>query len=145
MKKIIKIIREYRPTYTKGNLYINDKLICHTRECPRYGKLPYKCIPEGEYTVDMTCPSPRFGKSPWAQRTNGKVPLIVGKHGRTGIRIHVGNYASGDSISESQGCILVGQSVGDRQSMIYSIDAYNKLIDNLMDNDKYILVITSNT
>lgn len=145
MKKIIKIIREYRPTYTKGNLYINDKLICHTRECPRFGNLPYKCIPEGTYTLDMTSLSPRFGKASWAKRTNGKVPLIVGNHGRNGIRIHVGNYASGDSISESQGCVLVGQSINDSQRIVNSIDAYNKLIDNLSDSDKYILVITSNT
>ena len=145
MKKIIKIIRTYRPTYTKGNLYINDKLICHTRECPRYNNLPYRCIPEGTYTVDMTSPSPRFGNTKWGKRTNGKVPLVVGNHQRTGIRIHVGNYASGDSLSESQGCILVGQSINDSQRMVNSIEAYNKLIDNLTDCEKYILIITSNT
>lgn len=145
MKKIIKIIRTYRPTYTKGNLYINDRLICHTRECPRYNNLPYRCIPEGTYTVDMTSPSPRFGNTKWGKRTNGKVPLVVGNHDRTGIRIHVGNYASGDSLSESQGCILVGQSINDSQRMVNSIDAYNKLIDNLTDCDKYILIITSNS
>lgn len=145
MKKIIKIIRTYRPTYTKGNLYINDRLICHTRECPRYNNLPYRCIPEGTYTVDMTSPSPRFGNTKWGKRTNGKVPLVVGNHDRTGIRIHVGNYASGDSLSESQGCILVGQSINDSQRMVNSIEAYKKLIDNLTDCDKYILIITSNS
>lgn len=145
MKKIIKIIRTYRPTYTKGNLYINEKLICHTRECPRFNNLPYRCIPEGTYTVDMTSPSPRFGNTKWAKRTNGKVPLVVGNHNRTGIRIHVGNYASGDSLSESQGCILVGQSINDSQRMVNSIEAYNKLIDNLTDCEKYILIITSNS
>lgn len=93
----------------------------------------------------MTSPSPRFGNTKWAKRNNGKVPLIVGNHGRTGIRIHVGNYASGDSLSESQGCILVGQSINDSQRMVNSIEAYNKIIDNLSDCEKYILIITSNT
>lgn len=50
-------------------------------------------IPAGEYPLTMTY-SPRFKK---------RLPLVEGVKGRSGIRIHAGNYAR-----QSEGCILVG-------------------------------------
>lgn len=65
-------------------------------------ELPWKdnakgksCIPEGEYRMRYTM-SNRFKTMLWEVM---KVP------GRSGIRIHAGNYA-GDRISDSEGCIL---------------------------------------
>ena len=74
-----------------GVLYMNGVAICRTLENARYA------IPEGLFSVDY-CDSPKFGR---------KLPLI---HNDTdcratrGLRIHAGN-----SISDTQGCILVGR------------------------------------
>lgn len=50
-------------------------------------------IPQGSYTVSLTY-SPKFKRA---------LPLVNGVFGHSGIRIHCGN-----SISDTQGCILVG-------------------------------------
>lgn len=74
-----------------GALYMNGVAICRTLENAKYA------IPTGLFAVDY-CDSPKFGR---------KLPLI---HNDTdclatrGLRIHVGN-----SISDTQGCILVGR------------------------------------
>ena len=139
---MITLRRTYYREYTCGKLYIDGKFICHTRECPKESELPYKCIPEGTYTIDMTTYSPRFSKTSWAKYGGGKVPLVVGPHRRVGIRIHVGNFASGDKRSETQGCILVGDSLTNSAQLSNSIVAYKRVIDNLKSDSKHIFVIT---
>jgi hypothetical protein len=55
-------------------------------------------IPTGRYKVIVT-PSQRFKRD---------LPLLLDVPGFTGIRIHSGNTAS-----DTEGCVLVGQAVGD--------------------------------
>lgn len=64
----------------------------------------HPAIPVGTYQVVVT-PSLRFKRM---------LPLIIGVKGRTGIRIHPGNYASaypGHPEGDTEGCILLGMDV----------------------------------
>ena len=76
----------------KGILYVNGVAICYTLENKKY------MIPDDLYKIAY-CESPKFGR---------KLPLIYNdsdcKPSR-GLRIHAGN-----SISDSQGCVLVGMN-----------------------------------
>lgn len=74
-----------------GTLYMNGVAICRTLENAKYE------IPTGLYTVEY-CESPKFGR---------KLPIIFNDtdcRSSRGLRIHAGN-----SISDTQGCILVGR------------------------------------
>lgn len=88
---------ERKRRYTEGDdiggiLYANGVALCYTLENKKY------MIPDGLYKIEY-CDSPKFGR---------KLPLIYNdsdcKPSR-GLRIHAGN-----SISDSQGCVLVGMS-----------------------------------
>ena len=70
-----------------GQLYVDGKLFCDTLERADVA------IPAGFYPMTLTV-SPRFGEI---------LPLIGNIVGRTGIRIHAGNF-----IRDTAGCILVG-------------------------------------
>ena len=86
-----------------GVLYMNGVAICRTLENAKYA------IPTGLFAVDY-CDSPRFGR---------KLPLIHNEtdcHATRGLRIHAGN-----SISDTQGCILVGRDfkwIGDHTARL---------------------------
>lgn len=87
------------------------------------GLEPYEYIvPSGNYLLTLTR-SPRFSaKYPYSKVHNGLVPLINGVAGHSGVRIHVGNY-----VSDTQGCLLIGNSVA--PSMIKdSTLAYKNLL-----------------
>jgi hypothetical protein len=83
--------------YTVGRLYSGPyDYVCDTLEpssLQGYGH--GQAIAPGRYTVVVTW-SPRFGR--W-------LPLLLGVHGREGIRIHAGNTAK-----DTEGCILVGDN-----------------------------------
>lgn len=83
--------------YTVGRLYSGPyDYVCDTLEptsLQGYGH--GQAIAPGRYTVVVTW-SPRFRR--W-------LPLLVGVHGREGIRIHAGNTAK-----DTEGCILVGEN-----------------------------------
>lgn len=89
---VLTILRKYNEKSTSGRLLINGGFYCHTLELPKF-----RCIPEGEYAVHMTY-SPRFKRI---------VPQIMNVPGRTGIRIHWGNF-----VKDTQGCPLVGYDAG---------------------------------
>lgn len=89
---LLTILRIYNPKATPGRLFINGNFYCHTLELPKFG-----CIPEGEYSVHMTY-SPRFKRI---------MPQIMSVSGRTGIRIHWGNF-----VKDTEGCPLVGYDKG---------------------------------
>ena len=86
-----------------GVLYMNGVAICRTLENAKYA------ISEGLFSIQY-CYSPGFGR---------KLPLIYNDtdcHATRGLRIHAGN-----SISDTQGCILVGRDfkwIGDRNARL---------------------------
>lgn len=69
--------------------------LCYTLE-PSSRLKQHPCIPAGDYSLILSF-SPKFRRN---------LPLILGVHGRDGIRIH-----SGNTYLETYGCILVGLSV----------------------------------
>ncbi len=103
---------------TIGGLYLNDRWIMWTledgireparpvggiitAEWVQSWKINRKtCIPAGRYQVGLTL-SARFGVV---------LPEVMNVPGFTGIRIH-----SGNSVDDTDGCILVGSSRGDRK------------------------------
>jgi Family of unknown function (DUF5675) len=96
------IIRAYSDICTKGQLSIGDQFECYTLELPTP-------IPEGDYEVIITPSSRATGGQLWTPDLGFRLPLLVNVPGHTGIRIHAGN-----SVANTQGCILVGQTqVGD--------------------------------
>lgn len=119
----LKLKRIYRkPDYTIGKLYVDGAYFCDTLEdtdrCMR-SDMPLSelkeikvagctAIPTGKYCVYLT-KSPRFGRV---------LPLIYDVPAFSGIRIH-----SGNTHSDTQGCILVGQNkivgrvINSRQTM----------------------------
>jgi len=104
MKVTLKRI-SYTENETYGVLTIKGHPVCVTLERPWLdNKQNVSCIPEGYYACSNT----------------DKVRVVDVK-GRTGINIEVGNY-----VSDTKGCILVGESF--REDMILnSSDVYNNL------------------
>jgi|APDOM4702015159_1054818.scaffolds.fasta_scaffold64450_2 hypothetical protein len=88
--------------YTEGRLYLNGKYFCDTIEdrVRPTGEKVYgqTAIPEGSYQLVVN-ESARFKK---------QMPLLLDVPNFKGIRIHSGNTAS-----DSEGCILVGVKAGD--------------------------------
>lgn len=104
----LKLIRnKSSKEYTEGKLYINGVYFCDTLEDQDRGLLQtmsvdtiktikvYKetCIPYGKYKVVLSM-SKRFGKV---------MPELLNVKGFTVIRMH-----SGNTIYDTEGCILVG-------------------------------------
>ena len=87
----------------KGIIYVNGVALFYTLENKKY------MIPEGIYKMEY-CDSPKFGR---------KLPLIYNdsdcKPSR-GLRIHAGN-----SISDTQGCVLVGMNMKTVGHIPYSL------------------------
>lgn len=103
LKKEFFLLRDSSPSFKpiSGRLFlrtlgdngeiVESEFVCYTLEpCE---KPCHGCIPAGRYALDYTY-SPRFHR---------KLPLVCGVPGRSGIRIH-----SGNTVSDSKGCILVG-------------------------------------
>jgi hypothetical protein len=90
---MVKLIRNYFPKYTEGELYVDDKFICLTLEQPwRENRKGISCIPEEEYLLTKF----KSIKHPHTYCVYN-VPY------RTGILFHVGN-----GLGDTQGCILTG-------------------------------------
>ncbi len=84
---------------TTGDLSINSVYFCKTLERPwKNNQVNISCIPKGTYDVKWTF-SPRFLKYTYE---------IQGVLGRSGIRIHPGNY-----FFDVDGCILLGTNFSD--------------------------------
>ncbi len=98
----LKLLRKYcKPSYTIGQLYIEDKYFCDTLEDTVRDLVTEKkvkgrtAIQAGRYRVILNW-SPRFGKP---------LPLLLDVPHFEGIRIHAGNTAK-----DTEGCILVGRN-----------------------------------
>ncbi len=128
--------------YTIGKLYIDGAYFCDTLEDTDRGMrsdIPLSelkeikvagrtAIPTGKYCVYLT-KSPRFGRV---------LPLIYDVPAFSGIRIH-----SGNTHSDTQGCILVGQNL-QAGKVLWSRITLEKLM-KLIENDKEIYLTIKNT
>lgn len=106
-----------KPTYTIGKMYVGGVYLCDTLEDTDRGldclqsveeirmrKVPCNtAIPTGVYCLAWRDISPRFKSTSWAKAFGGRVPLISGVKGFSGVRIHPGNTPA-----DTEGCILVG-------------------------------------
>lgn len=94
---------------TQGKLFADGNFLCYTLELPMKDGLPGSAIPAGEYPIELA-PSPKFQalaeQDPWFKTYCDAMPHIICPP-RTLIMIHVGN-----SPSETEGCILVGEVAG---------------------------------
>lgn len=109
----LSIIRSKKTKYgTFGIFYINDDPLCLTLEDPwNNNKVGISCIPEGTYKV-----SKHTGlkyKDVW---------ILHDVPGRTAILIH-----SGNTIDDTRGCILVGNSFGKVKGMPAILDSQSTL------------------
>lgn len=87
---------------TLGKLSIDGEYFCHTLE-PKYVNPGVKiigqtCIPEGTYLIILN----------HSAHFNRELPLLLGVHNFTSIRIHAGNR-----VQDTLGCPLVGFQCGD--------------------------------
>lgn len=108
------LIRYHKDCYrTLGELHIGSSLFCDTLEPPQREK--YSCIPAGNYRVE-NYPSARFRRM---------MPIVLGKHRRSGILIHRGNTEH-----DTKGCILVGIRAGVKLKDSAAIfgELYNRLV-----------------
>lgn len=106
---------------TVGELFVDGSFFCYTledqvREVDGEAVSTWKvkgetAIPRGSYEVRLTM-SPRFKKI---------MPQLLNVPGFTGVRIHSGNTAS-----DTEGCILVGMSAGS-STIQRSREAYEAL------------------
>lgn len=125
----LSIIRSKKTKYgTFGIFYINDDPLCLTLEDPwNNNKVGVSCIPEGTYKV-----SKHTGlkyKDVW---------ILHDVPGRTAILIH-----SGNTIDDTRGCILVGNSFGKVKGMPAILDSQSTL--NMLRAvlpDSFVLTIT---
>jgi len=115
----LRIQREdFNSSRTIGRLFVDDVFFCWTLEdAVRDGiKVPGKtAIPAGRYRVIIN-ESNRFKRL---------MPLLLDVPGFSGVRIHSGNTAS-----DTEGCILVGLS-RTTDAVLGSRIAFNELFDRM--------------
>lgn len=109
----ISVIRSKKTQYgTFGIFYINDDPLCLTLEDPwNNNKTGISCIPEGVYKVSKH--SGLKYKNVW---------ILHDVPDRTAILIH-----SGNTINDTRGCILVGNSFGKIKGMPAILDSQSTL------------------
>lgn len=94
---------------TPGQLFLEGNRVAYTLELPIRDGLPGSAIPAGEYPIQLE-PSPDFQAraaldSFWKPYCDAMPHVICPP--RSFIMLHPGNYPT-----ETQGCILVGESQG---------------------------------
>jgi hypothetical protein len=122
-------------TFTIGQLLIDGVFECWTLEDQTRSlgvKVPGKTsIPYGTFPIDITY-SPHFAR---------ELPLLKDVPGWDGVRIH-----SGNTVSDTEGCILVGMDRYGDGRVGRSRDAFRTLMPKLQkakdDNDVITLDIT---
>ena len=99
--------------YIIGRLYIDDEYICNTLEPAWKNNARNTAIPTGVYMLRLTY-SEKFGRI---------LPLVENVPGRSGIRIHRGNYPK-----DTSGCLLVGENT--RKGAVLNSTKYEEMIIN---------------
>lgn len=122
MKLVLKRINN-QDNYCEGKLYIdgiyqcdviedvdrgltNEMSVTEIQSKKVYGET---AIPKGTYQITLDIVSPKFKDRSWATFCEGKLPRLLDVPGFEGVLIHVGN----DPITDSLGCLLVGQKTKD--------------------------------
>lgn len=122
----VEIRRGYLPGGTYGDLYVNDRFVCHTVERPWLDNQPnISCIPEGTYKLERYT-SPRFGDCfIISGETVDKFKNDKGK--RWGILIHPANTPG-----QLAGCIApverFSTGLGDELGGVSSRKAFERLM-----------------
>lgn len=137
----LKLLRSQKsPTYTVGDLYINNKFFCNTiedidrdlndsmsiTEIKAKKVFGQTAIPTGTYTIDMNTVSPKFKDRSWAKPYRGKLPRLLNVKGFEGVLIHVGNSAQ-----DSLGCLIVCKYISNGRGSESTI-TFNKLMTELL-------------
>jgi hypothetical protein len=95
------ISRDYQPNETQGGIFVLEKgrilFNCLSLELPEKGNQQnVSCILPGSYPTKKV-----------KDRTGKTVFLLSDVPGRTGVEMHIGNFAAGLKV-DTQGCILPG-------------------------------------
>lgn len=134
--------KEYKETYTIGDLFIDGKHFSKTLEDTDRGLLDTMTLPEieskkvygktaipkGTYEITLDVVSPKFKDREWAKFCEGKLPRLINVKGYEGVLIHVGNKPE-----DTLGCILVGQN-SNNGIITNSTDTFKKLYSILQDS-----------
>ena len=120
MKPTVTITRRYTDKETFGDVVASNggaTFTCKSLELPWLNnQRNISCIPAGTYELKFT----RSFKYPLGTYEVQKVP------NRSGIRIHIGNYATGKKV-DIEGCILLGNAFNDINKDTY-LDITNSTI-----------------
>lgn len=140
MKAELRLKRTLKdPSYTIGDLYLNNSLFCKVLEDPIrdlnndgdltdngeqkvYGQT---AIPKGAYNVIINM-STRFKK---------EMPLLLNVPSFEGVRIHAGN-----TVADTHGCLLVGMKSG-KGNISESKVAFDKLMIELKKYSEITIII----
>lgn len=113
--------RPFGANYTEGTMRVDGVKFCDTLEPPSRGlsssstaaavaaakRLGKTAVPTGTYQLLMAY-SPRFsGRAFFQESSRGLLPRLQAVTGFVGVLIHTGN-----TVADTQGCILVGYSIG---------------------------------
>lgn len=97
----VRLCRDYRNQKYVIGILMNSTATFSCVTLENYDKI----IPEGEYEGELTY-SLKFSNDLFYKKNGIYVPEIMNVEGRSGIRIHVGNF-----VKDTTGCILLGESV----------------------------------
>lgn len=115
---------------TPGKLIIDGKEFCKTLELPWKDNLNgVSCIPTGRYICSVT----------YSQHFHRRLYLVKNVPGRSGVRIHSGNFAgSAPWKSHVLGCILLGSAFGKLNNQLAILGSRNtvkRFVDKMEGKD----------
>jgi hypothetical protein len=113
--------RKRAGAWTDGDLFFGTEALCVTLEEPdRQNKKGISCIPAGLYRL--------FIRKNADTRHNYDVLELIGVPGRSNVQIHIGNR-----LTDTEGCILVGDERGQPGEISHSRVAYAKLFERVQE------------
>jgi hypothetical protein len=127
------LVRRYFPDGTNGNLWLGDRLVCHTIELPWLNnQRNISCIPEGRYLLKARYTEERG----WHYE-------ISGVENRSCILFHPANHA----LKELKGCIAPVSQLSGYGRGLKSRRANENLkflVKDAMDNEEEVSLIIKN-